>query len=231
MVGSQLSFRLARHLVRDDRIYAFGAAVVVGGLVSARALHVIDNWPSYAADPARVLALWDGGTAVTGAFVGSSIAGLLAARALRLPLGFSFDITVIGIALGLAIGRIGDVINGEHHATACADLPWCVGYTSPSTLGQAGPVHPVALYDLIWDLVIFAVTLAYWRRVRGVPPEGRVYWLHGLLYGGGRLVSQSLRVDPAVLGVQTAQVLGLLYVLAGGLMLWRLEGRANPRNA
>ncbi len=42
-IGSLVSFRCARFLLRDDRIYPFGAAVVVGGLVAARLLHVIDN--------------------------------------------------------------------------------------------------------------------------------------------------------------------------------------------
>ena len=205
--------------MRDDRIYVFGGAVVAGGLAGARLLHVVDNWPLYAVRPETILAFWDGGTAVTGAFAGSSLAGLLAARALRLPLGFMFDISVIGIALGLAIGRLGDVINGEHHAIACDGLPWCVRYTHPATLGQDEPAHPVAAYDVLWDLVILAVTFVYWRRVRGRSPEGRVYWLHGALYGGGRALTQVLRVDPAVLGVQTAQLIGVTELVLGLVML------------
>ena len=205
--------------MRDDRVYPFAIAVCLGGLEGAHVLHVIDNWPVYASRPAALFAFWDGGTAVTGAFAGSSVAGLIAARVLRLPLGFMFDVSVIGIAMGLAIGRLGDVINGEHHAIACDGLPWCVRYTHPATLGQREPVHPVAAYDLLWDLVIFAVTLAYWRRVRGQPPEGRVYWLHGALYGGGRALSQWLRLDPAVLGIQTAQLIGLTELVVGSVML------------
>ena len=146
-------------------------------------------------------------------------------------MGFSFDVTVIGIALGLAIGRIGDVINGEHHAIACDGPPWCVRYTSPATLGQSTPVHPVAAYDLLWDLVILGVTLAYWRRARGHPPEGRVYWLHAALYGAGRLATQFLRTDPAVLGVQTAQALGLAYLVIGGTMVLVLERRGRRSEA
>ena len=164
---------------------------------------------------------------MTGAFAGSSIAGLIVARRLRLPVGFLFDVTVIGIALGLAIGRIGDVMNGEHHAVACTDLPWCVRYTHPSTLGQREFVHPVALYDLVWDLVIFAVTLVFYRRIRGQPPEGRVYWLHGALYGGGRAVTQVLRLDPSVLGIQTAQLIGGAELLIGAAMLALLSRRAS----
>jgi phosphatidylglycerol:prolipoprotein diacylglycerol transferase len=213
--GSWLSFRLARTLVKDERIYPFAIAVVVGGLVAARLGHIADNWPYYGAHPDQLLAFWNGGVAATAAPVGSAIAGWVAARRLRLPLGFMFDVTVIGIILGEAIGRIGDIINGEHHAIACSGLPWCVRYTNPATLGQTDFVHPVVAYDLLVDLLIFAILLRYWGRVRGRTPEGRVFWLYLLLYGGFRFVTSFLRLDPVVLaGLQEAQLLGLIYVIA-----------------
>ena len=214
--GSALSFRLARSLVKDERIYPFAIAVVIGGLVAARIGHIADNWSYYGTHPDQLVAFWNGGVAVTSAPIGSAVGGWLAAKRLRLPLGFMFDITVIGITLGEAIGRIGDIINGEHHAIACSGLPWCVRYTDPATLGQRDFVHPVAAYDLIVDLLILAVLLWYWPRVRGRQPEGRVFWLYLVLYGGFRFATSFLRLDPVVFaGLQEAQLLGLIYLLAG----------------
>jgi len=220
IAGSIVSFRAARYLVADERIYPFAIAVVVGGLVGARTAHVLDNWSIYAARPAEVLAFWNGGIGTTGAPIGSSLAGLIAARRLRLPLGFMFDISVIGIALGEAIGRIGDIINGEHHAIACSGLAWCVRYTHPATLGQTEYVHPVAAYDGLIMLAIFLLLLSYWRRVRGRPPEGRVYFAYLLLFGGFRFVTSYLRLDPLFIdGLQEAQLLGLIYAVAGAVMV------------
>ena len=216
IAGSWLSFRLARRLVKDERIWPFAIAVFVGGLLAARIGHIADNWPFYSARPDQLAAFWNGGAAVTAAPIGSAIGGYLAAKRLRLPIGFMFDITVIGIVLGEAIGRIGDIINGEHHAVACAVLPWCVRYTSPATLGQRDLVHPVAAYDLLVDVLILVVLLRYWSRVRGHPPEARVFWLYLVLYGGFRFATSFLRLDPVVFaGLQEAQLLGLLYLLAG----------------
>lgn len=230
-VGSWLDFRLARLLVKDDRIYPFAIAVVVGGLVSARIGHIADNWPYYAARPDQLAAFWNGGVAVTAAPIGSAIGGWIACRRLRLPIGFMFDLTVIGIVLGEAIGRVGDVINGEHHAVACAGLPWCVRYTDPATLGQRDFVHPVAAYDLLVDVLIFVVLLAYRRRVLGHPPEGRVFWCYLALYGGFRFVTSFLRLDPVVVaGLQEGQVLGLVYVVAGIPALAWLTRRAALRS-
>ena len=226
-VGSWLSFRLARPIVRDDRIWPFAIAVVIGGLIGARAGHIADNWPYYSARPDQLIAFWNGGVAVAAAPIGSTIGGLLAARRLRLPLGFMFDITVIGIVLGEAIGRLGDVINGEHHAVACGGIGWCVRYTHPATLGQTQSVHLVVGYDLVVDLFIFAVLLWYWRRVRGHPPEGRTWWLYLVLYGGFRFGTSFLRLDPVLFfGLQEAQLLGLIYVVAGVPALVWLTGRA-----
>ena len=231
-VGSWLSFRLARHLVKDERIYPFAIAVVIGGLVAARIGHVADNWPYYGARPDQLVAFWNGGVAATAAPIGSAIAGWIAAKRLRLPLGFMFDVTVIGIVLGEAIGRIGDIINGEHHAIACAGLPWCVRYTDPATLGQRDFVHPVVAYDLLVDLVIFAVLLRYFARVTGRPPEGRVFWLYCVLYGGFRFATSFLRLDPIVLaGLQEAQLLGLAYVVVGIPALVWAHRRAAGREA
>jgi phosphatidylglycerol:prolipoprotein diacylglycerol transferase len=232
IAGSFVSFRGARYLVRDDRIYPFAIAVVVGGLLGARVVHVLDNWNVYAARPLDVLAFWNGGIGTTGAPIGSTIAGFLAARRLRLPVGFMFDISVIGIALGEAIGRIGDVINGEHHATACSGLPWCVRYTHPATLGQTDYVHPVAAYDGLIMVVIFVVLVLYWRRVRGQPPESRVYWVYLLLFGGFRFFTSFLRLDPLFIdGLQEAQLLGLVYAVAAAVMLPVLNARGRLDSA
>ncbi len=226
IVGSIVCFRCARYLVKDDRIYLFAIAVVIGGLLGARVAHVTDNWEIYETRPLEMLAFWSGGIGTMGAPIGSTVAGFIAARWLRLPIGFMFDISVIGIALGEAIGRIGDVVNGEHHAVACSGLPWCVRYTHPATLGQMDSVHPVAAYDGLIMVMIFIVLLGYWQRVRGRPPESRVYWAYLLLFGGFRFLTSFLRLDPLVIGgLQQAQLLGLIYAVAGGIMLPILTGR------
>jgi phosphatidylglycerol---prolipoprotein diacylglyceryl transferase len=226
VVAVLIAIRLSRHLIRDDRPWPYMIAVCLGGLVTARLGHVADNWAIYANDLTRIATFAGGGIAVTAAPIGSTIAGLVMARILRLPTGFMLDVAAIGIVVGLAIGRIGDVINGEHHAVACSALPWCVRYTHPETLGQSTFVHPVVAYDGLLDLVIAAVAYRYWLRVRGRPPEGRAYLVVLGTYGVGRFLSSFLRLDPVVLGgLQEAQILGLAYALVAFPLLWRFSRR------
>jgi phosphatidylglycerol:prolipoprotein diacylglycerol transferase len=229
VVGSLLSIRLSRRLIKDERVYLFALAVILGGLVAARIANIVDNPSVYGGDVGKMLAL-SGGIGTVGAPLGSTITGYLACRMLRLPIGYMFDITVVGIALGEAIGRIGDIVNGEHHGIACAPpFGICASYTGPSTLGQLGPVHFIGLYDCLLMVGIFAVLWTYWHRVRGHPPEGRVWALYLVLFGLGRFLESFVRLDPVVaLGLQEAHFLGLAYAVAGASYLaWAYRRRQN----
>src|SRR2546429_9256349 len=97
LAGSWVSLRCARYLVRDDRVYPFAMAVVVGGLVGARVAHVADNWPLYSSRPQDIVAFWNGGIGTMGAPIGSAIAGLPARPAPRLPLRVLFAGSVIRV--------------------------------------------------------------------------------------------------------------------------------------
>jgi phosphatidylglycerol---prolipoprotein diacylglyceryl transferase len=78
-------------------------------------------------------------------------------------------------------------------------------------------------------LAVFVVLYLYWHRVRGTPPEGRVWLVYLLLLGGGRFLLSFLRTDPVFLaGLQQAQLLGLLYLFASAVTLPLLARRA-PR--
>lgn len=232
IAGSVLSLRLARYLVKDDRVYPFAIAVVISGLVGARIAHIIDNPAVYGGDLVKMVDLSRGGIGTMGAPIGSTIGGYLACVALRLPKGFMFDVAVVGIALGEAIGRIGDIINGEHHSIACSGLPWCVRYTNPHTLGQATLVHPIGLYDMLFMLGTFIVLYAYWRRVRGHLPESRVYWAYLFLLGAGRFLQGFVRAEPIVaFGWTEAQILSVAYLLAGAAALVWLTSRERRRTS
>ena len=90
-----------------------------------------------------------------------------------------------------------------------------------------------AAYDLVVDLLILAVLLWYWPRVRGRQPEGRVFWLYLVLYGGFRFATSFLRLDPVVFaGLQEAQLLGLIYLLAGvPALIWLQRRERRPTTA
>ncbi|MBI2773943.1 MAG: prolipoprotein diacylglyceryl transferase [Chloroflexi bacterium] len=238
--GVWLPVRLLRGRVPEDAAYAVATWGVVGGIVGARLLHVMDCWElcGYAQDPLRIVQIWSGGIAVWGAAIGGVLGGLaVAIRRGDIPIGGTADAAAAGIGLGFGIGRIGDIINGEHHAIACQGAGICVEYTHPQTLGQSplfvppdwrastGPVHLVVGYEMIWDLTGTAIALLLRRRLADRAPEGRIFWIWLLWYGLGRLLFGYLRIgDPTpYLGLRQDQLIALGALVLAAVVLPLLQ--------
>ena len=232
--------RLLRLEVGEDTLYSVATIAVISGIVGARLVHVVDCWSAcgYDRDPLLIPQIWSGGIAIWGAAIFGTLGGFVAAIRSGVPIGKGADAGAPGMGLGFAIGRIGDVINGEHHAIACDGGPGiCVAYTHPDTLGQGplltgsryspGPVHLAVGYDLVWDAL--SVVVALWLRRRGLP-DGTVFWIWALQYAVGRFVLGFFRVgDPThVFGLRQDQVIALLVMAAALPMLARLTSRARP---
>jgi len=157
------------------------------------------------------------------------------------PIGGGADGAAPGISLGFAIGRIGDIINGEHHAIACqAPFGLCVQFTNPATLGQGpqfpigdpryspDPVHLVVAYDMAWNVLAVIWTLAL--RGRGLP-NGLIFWLWLAWYAVGRFALGYLRTgDPNyAFNLREDQAIGVLVLCAAIPMIVRLWPRG-PRS-
>lgn len=219
---------------RREIVAGLGTAawiVAIGALIGARLAAVVEAWPTYAANPIGVLAITEGGIAAYGGILGGMTALWLWARWRELPSGRLFDAAGPPMLLGLAIGRIGDVINGEHHAAA-ADLPWSVVYVNTNTLGQRGvAVHPEVAYELVMLLAIVLVQVWLWRRARfrELPPG--VEFAAGLLaYSIGRFFLSYLRLDPTYLfGWREAQILGVVAAAIACVVLVRSLRRERAR--
>ena len=219
-MGILLGYWIARHYassagVSVDDIDAIIVWAILGGIVGARWVFIIDNWGLYADNPLSVLQIWRGGMAVWGGILGGVTGGILSGFLARLPLPALADLGGIGLILGQGIGRIGDLINGEHHGLA-TDLPWAFLYSNPNTLatrdGSGGtfPEHPVTTYELIFDFIILGILIYLVKRWGGT---GRVFWVYLSLYSLGRFLVSFLRVDPMMGPFQLAQWLSLASLL------------------
>jgi phosphatidylglycerol---prolipoprotein diacylglyceryl transferase len=246
--GVWLSTKLVRERVSEADATAVATWGVVGGIIGARLFHVFDCWTGctgipggYAAHPELIPQIWTGGIAVWGAAIGGVLGGLIVAiRRGTVPIGFGADAAAPGISLGFAIGRIGDIINGEHHAVACQPpLGICVQFTNPATLGQSpqfppgdfryspDPVHLVVAYDMVWNIAAVVWTLALRRR--GLP-DGLIFWLWMAWYAVGRFLLGYLRVgDPNyAFALREDQAIGVLVLAAAIPMIVRLWPRRGP---
>lgn len=212
----------------EDTIYNIALALVIGGIIGARGLYVIENWGQFEDDLGDIFALNAGGISIYGALIGGTIGAWLYAFIRRVPnIPRGADIAAMGAILGMATGRIGDIINGEHFASTTA-LPWGVVYTdanSPSFIRfgtEALPQHPAVAYELLGDLLIFGLLLLLYVRANRA---GVTFFAWVFLYGLLRVLVSFLRLDDIVFaGLRTAQIIAVVTMpigLAGMLYLWR----------
>lgn len=188
-----LSARLvSRAGLSIDDFYPLAWWGILGGIIGSRLVHVVDYWSRFMADPVAILRIWEGGLAVWGAILGGTLGAMVYARIRRFPLRGYADQIAPGLVLATAIGRIGDIINGEHFSTF-TDLPWAVVYTHPASPAYGrSPSHPEVAYELLMNLAIFGILLKLRGRVR---PEGSPFLLYLIIYSVGRFFLQFLRLD------------------------------------
>ena len=188
-------------IVADD-VYSVAVWGIIGGIVGARFFHVIDRWDIYGDNLGQAFAVWRGGLAIYGAIIGGFVSSSSYiwinqhyGRLKNLSVGRLADVTAPALLIAQAIGRVGDVINGEHIGKP-TDLPWGFIYSHIDSLSnlQYGltPSHPAVAYELIFDLVLVAVIWNLRGRLR---PPGMLFALYGMLYALGRFFIQFLRAD------------------------------------
>src|SRR5256884_4091446 len=189
--------------------------MVVAGLIGARLLYVWENFRLFAGGQLlRVFALTEGGISQWGGLFGAMVGAYVWARRARFGFWKIIDAGGAGAMIGLAIGRIGDVINGEHHGSPTT-APWGVEYINANTLGQPGVVvHPEVAYEMILCLGILAAVLPFHQRLKALLPDGVLGLIYFGVYALGRFFLSYYRLEPAVfLGLRQARIASSLIVI------------------
>ncbi len=182
--------------------------VIIGGLVGARLLHVIDRWPFYEAHPMQILAIHNGGLAILGAILGGAVAGGLVAWRKGLPVRRLFDAAAPGIVLGQAIGRLGCLVTGDALGQPTGGS-WGIVYLHPGAMApQLGIAYqPVFFYEQLWDLAVFAILWLFRKRLA---TDGQLFALYLGLYAIGKFALTFFRTETVWLwGLQEAQLLAI----------------------
>jgi len=225
IVGIVVSLRLAKGDGIDRGIiYSIAPWAILGGILGARLFHVLDYLALYATEPVAMLRFWDGGLSIFGAILGGTLAAAIYARVSGLSLGHLADLVAPGLILAQAVGRIGCTINGDAYGTP-TDLPWAFVYRDlPGVYALPGmPGHPAPVYEIIWDLMIFALI---WKLRGRIRPEGSLFLVYLSLYSFGRFFLSFLRGgEQAVLGpLHQAHIIALLVLaVCVPLLIYRMR--------
>ncbi len=192
-------------------IYDIALWAVPFGLIGGRLYHIITDWRTYFGDdgvgPAGALRIWDGGLGIWGAVALGAVGAWIACRRRNIPLPAFGDAIAPGIVLAQAIGRLGNYFNQELYGRATT-LPWgleiferrnaggSLDTLNGVSTGQLDTVvHPTFLYELLWNLLVFAVLIYVDRRFK--IGHGRLFALYVAGYCLGRFWIELMRSDAA----------------------------------
>ncbi len=218
LVGLLVAARWAREEDLDpDALYVLAGLLVVAGTVGGRLFYLLEHGGALLGTRGFT---FDGGVILA--------AVLLAAYVWRTRISVRYlDAVAVGLPLGVAIGRIGDVINGEHYGPR-SDFFLAVRNSHPDALtpDPALAYHNGGLYEVMLAAVVFAVMWALRHRLR---TPGELAWLVLGLFAVGRFFVFFVRsTSPTLaLGLSNAQWTSLallVAVLAGWWHTTRASG-------
>jgi prolipoprotein diacylglyceryl transferase len=228
-------------------IYDIALWAVPFGLVGGRLYHLATDWRTYfgegGAGPIAALRIWDGGLGIWGAVALGGVGAWIACRRRGIPLPAFGDAIAPGIVLAQAIGRIGNYFNQELFGRETT-MPWGLeifyrrdpaGFVDVHSLdgvstGQlAMVVQPTFLYELLWNLLVFAILIYLDRRF--TIGHGRLFAAYVALYCVGRFCVELLRDDTAthIAGVRVNSFTSM-FVFIGAVVYLILapKGREDP---
>ena len=114
LAGARLFLPRTRRLgIPDDVVMSMLYWAALGALVGARLAYVANHLGDFNGIT-DVIAVWEGGISLLGGLAGGIVVAATVVRRQRLPLLALLDAAVPGISLGIAVGRIGDLIVGDH---------------------------------------------------------------------------------------------------------------------
>ena len=203
-------------------------------IICARIYHVLTHWDFYfgeGANPLTALYIWEGGIAIYGALIGGAVGAWLGCRWTGIRFWTFADALAPGLLLAQAIGRFGNWFNQELYGLP-TDVPWGleIDYPNPAWpigLPEGTLFHPTFLYEVIWN--VLGVIVLVWAGHRFRLQWGRLFGLYLVWYSAGRIVWESIRIDPSeiILGIRT-NVWAAIFGVVIGLAIFFVQRRRHP---
>ncbi|MBI2546400.1 prolipoprotein diacylglyceryl transferase [Candidatus Woesearchaeota archaeon] len=226
-----LSFIIAYFMIRylakqrklgitDDDAADLILYILVGVVAGARVFYIVFyNLQYYLQNPLEMVAVWHGGLSFHGGLAGAALAGWYFCRKKKISFYKLADIAVIPAAIGLALGRIGNFLNGEVYGRV-TEMPWGVKFPDAE-----GFRHPSQLYESLKNLAIFATL---WKIKDKMLPDGFLFWSFVTMYGLLRFLIEFVKEPDSQLGFflgyfTMGQLLTFPMFVGGAIMLYRLK--------
>ena len=213
--------------IKEDDLLDGVLWVTPFAILCARAYYCLFSWEQYAANPIKVLYIWEGGLAIYGGVIGAVVGVLVFCHVKKIRTATILDLVLLGFLIGQSLGRWGNFFNREAFG-AETDTFLRMGLMNRYT-GEVTYYHPTFLYESVWNAAGFLLLhlLSKKRKYDGQIALGYAAW-----YGLGRTFIEGLRTDSLYWGpFRVSQLLAAVSCLAAvAVLIWQMFRSHDPKN-
>jgi phosphatidylglycerol---prolipoprotein diacylglyceryl transferase len=148
VVAFAVGYYVLRFLSRErflkldyDAISDLVFGLILGTILGARIGYILFyDFGSFAANPARILRIWEGGLSFHGGLAGVVLASAWYVRKHRISLVHLLDSLALGVPFGIFAVRLANFVNGELYGRVTTEaVPWAIRFpTDPTALQLLG---------------------------------------------------------------------------------------------
>jgi phosphatidylglycerol---prolipoprotein diacylglyceryl transferase len=227
---------ILKKLAREQRFQFTGEDIeqyilwiLVGAVAGARLFYCVVYDPMvFFSNPLYLFQVYNGGLSFHGGFLGVIVSGIIFCRRKGIPFWNLCDAVCLATPPGLAMGRIGNFINGELWGRV-TDVPWAIIFKN----GGPFPRHPSQLYECFLEgFVLFGVL---WGLKNKLTRDGQLSMIFFMGYAAIRFTVEFFREPDAHLGyllfgLSMGQLLSVLMFVISGLVGYFLFWRRQAAN-
>lgn len=214
-----------------DNVLDLIIRAVIFGIIGARVYYIIFNPAHYfgAGNWGNIIRIRSGGLAIYGGIIGSGFSFLVYSIRRKIPVGKTLDAAAFGLFIGQIVGRWGNFFNREAYGVL-TELPWRMGILTRQGVQY---VHPIFLYEALWNLVGLIILHVYSKKRKSGYP-GQYFLMYVAWYGFGRFFIEGIRGPDALLipgtEIRISQVLAALScICAIALFVYFMYNKRSPR--
>lgn len=213
-----LMFRASRIGIMAEDVLDAVIFVIPIGIIGARLYYVLSRLDHYSSF-ADVIDIRSGGLAIYGGIIAGTLTVIAYCKIKKINFMAFADCVCPGLILAQAIGRWGNFMNGEAFGIE-TDVFCRMGLNNFLTAYSTVYVHPIFLYESLWNLLGFILINIFYRHKKY---DGQIFFLVFGWYGLGRMLIEGIRgADTLMLGAfRISQVLaGAIFVACVAALIY-----------
>ena len=158
-----------------DKLFMY---MIVGTILGARLGHCFFyEWDHFTSNPIELLYIWKGGLSSHGGAFGILTAMFIFSRKIKKSYIWVLDRLIIAVAICGACIRLGNLMNHEIYGDPTT-MPWAFSFMLHplhEVSAMSEPSHPTQIYEILYCLITFGVTLFLYWKTEARKHEGLIF--------------------------------------------------------